>query len=241
MEDHCATRERFTFETAVRSWVEPGARPKTAVCFKDGCKVGASLAAGETIKKNIANKHDDIMVQTAEKGSYKVETLLEFLDWALPVAETRRSESVSCVCVGGVGSGIIRVPSSLAFFQAWGGYKRTYVRTSFRLGGGFDFVGFGYVRTYVRTYVHRFPSPWVAAEPSNGEYVRMYVRTHINPVSPQLRTAVSNRGETAGFGLRDARLVFCAPPRGCETAYCGGKGSLSSFSWWWRHRRSATQ
>ena len=49
-------------------------------------KVGQSLDAGRTIKANI-QKHDDIMVQTAEKGSYKVETLLEFLDWALPVAE----------------------------------------------------------------------------------------------------------------------------------------------------------
>ena len=49
-------------------------------------KVGQSLNAGQTIKANI-QKHDDIMVQTAEKGSYKVETLLEFLDWALPVAE----------------------------------------------------------------------------------------------------------------------------------------------------------
>ena len=157
VEDHCATRERFTFGTAVRSWVEPGARPKTAVCFKDGCKVGASLDAGRTIKNNIANKHDDIMVQTAEKGSYKVETLLEFLDWALPVAETRRSESVSgvCVCVGRVlGQGSFGyVPSSCAFFQAWGGYVRVSV-------GYIDFQALG-----------RFPSPWVASEPSNGEYV----------------------------------------------------------------------
>ena len=103
VEDHCATRERFTFETAVRSWVEPGARPKTSVCFKDGCKVGVSLDAGQTIKNNIANKHDGMMVQTAEKGSYKVATLLEFLDWALPVAETRRSESGNCVCACGEG------------------------------------------------------------------------------------------------------------------------------------------
>ena len=76
VEDHCATRERFTFETTVRSWAEPGVRPKTAVCFKDGGKVGASLGSGEAIKKNIQPKHDDIMAQTAEKGSYKVETLL---------------------------------------------------------------------------------------------------------------------------------------------------------------------
>ena len=81
------------FETAVRSWVEPGVRPKTAVCFKDGGKVGVSLNAGKTIKKSIANKHDDMMVQTSEKGSYKVETLLEFMDWALPVAETRNANA----------------------------------------------------------------------------------------------------------------------------------------------------
>ena len=126
VENHCATRERFTFETAVRSWVEPGARPKTAVCFKDGCKVGASLDAGQTIKNNIANKHDDIMVQTAEEGSYKVETLLEFLDWALPVAETRRSESVNGVCVWGgswVRGHLGTYRRHLLSFQAWGGYE----------------------------------------------------------------------------------------------------------------------
>ena len=141
VEDHCATRERFTFETAVRSWVEPGARPKTAVCFKDGCKVGASLDAGQTIKNNIANKHDDIMVQTAEKGSYKVETLLEFLDWALPVAETRRSESVNgvCVCGEGLGSGVIWVRTVFICFLF-----KLGVATSFRLGGGLRrFLGFG--------------------------------------------------------------------------------------------------
>ena len=168
------------------------------------------------------------MVQTAEKGSYKVETLLEFLDWALPVAETRRSESVSCVCVwGGVGSGVIWVRTVFTCFLSSLGWVRTY---EFQAWGGFVFSALG-----------RFPSPWVASEPSNGEYVRAYVRAHINPGLTQLRTADSSRGATGGCGLRDARLVFCAPPRGCEKAYCGGKGSLSSFSWGWRHRHSATQ
>ena len=126
VEDHCATRERFTFETAVRSWVEPGVRPKTAVCFKDGGKVGVSLNAGKTIKKSIANKHDDIMVQTSEKGSYKVDTLLEFFDWALPVAETRRSESV---CVG---RDWVRDDLGTAFtcFLSSVGLVQTYVRVS---------------------------------------------------------------------------------------------------------------
>ena len=94
VEDHCATRERFTFETAVRSWVEPG-RPKTAVCLTDGGKVGVSLNAGATIKKSIANKHDDILLQTSEKGSYKVDTLLEYLDWVLPVADLRSSDLIA--------------------------------------------------------------------------------------------------------------------------------------------------
>ena len=144
-----------------------------------------------------------MLLQTSEKGSYKVDTLLEFFDWALPVAETRRSESVICVGGEGLGQGSFGyVPSSLAFFQAWGGYKRTYVRTSFRLGGGFDFVGFGYVRTYVRTYVHRFPSPWVAAEPSNGEYVRMYVRTYAH--QPSLTPAA----DCCFKSRRDRRIRF---------------------------------
>ena len=96
VEDHCATRERFTFETAVRSWVEgPGSRPKTAVCFKDGGKVGPSLKqSGQTIKNNMVT-HDDIMVQTSEKGSYKVDTLLEYLDWVLPVADLRSSDLIA--------------------------------------------------------------------------------------------------------------------------------------------------
>ena len=117
VEDHCATRERFTFETAVRSWVEPGVRPKTAVCFKDGGKVGVSLNAGKTIKKSIANKHDDMMVQTAEKGSYKVDTLLEYFDWVLPVADFRNSDSGNCVCEEGLGQGSLGVDT----------YVRTYV------------------------------------------------------------------------------------------------------------------
>ena len=115
VEDHCATRERFTFETAVRSWVEPG-RPKTAVCFKDGGKVGTSLTKGATIRKSIV-KHDDMMVQTAEKGSYKVETLLEYFDWVLPVADCRNSDSGNCVCEEGLGQGSLGVDT----------YVRTYV------------------------------------------------------------------------------------------------------------------
>ena len=117
VEDHCATRQRFTFETAVRSWVEgPGSRPKTAVCFKDGGQVGTSLTKGATIRKSIV-KHDDMMVQTAEKGSYKVETLLEYFDWVLPVADFRNSDSGNCVCEEGLGQGSLGVDT----------YVRTYV------------------------------------------------------------------------------------------------------------------
>ena len=76
------------------------------------------------------------MVQTAEKGSYKVETLLEFLDWALPVAETRRSESVICVCGEGLGQGSFGYRLHLLSFKLG-------VGTSFRLGGGFDVLSFG--------------------------------------------------------------------------------------------------
>ena len=132
VEDHCATRERFTFETAVRSWVEgPGSRPKTAVCFKDGGKVGVSLNAGNPIKNSIANKHDDILLQTSEKGSYKVDTLLEFFDWALPVAETRRSESVICVGGEGLGQGSFGYRLHLLSFKRGVGTNvRTYVRVS---------------------------------------------------------------------------------------------------------------
>ena len=146
VEDHCATRERFTFETAVRSWVEPGVRPKTAVCFKDGGKVGVSLNAGKTIKNSIANKHDDIMLQTSEKGSYKVDTLLEFFDWALPVAETRRSESVICVGGEGLGQGSFGYRLHLLSFKRGVG---TNVRT-------YEFQAWGWVRfcrLWVRTYV----------------------------------------------------------------------------------------
>ena len=131
VEDHCATRERFTYEAAVRSWVEgPGSRPKTAVCFKDGGKVGESLNAGAQIRGNIV-KHDDIMVQTAEKGSYKVETLLEFLDWALPVAETRSSVSGNCVCTYvRLGRAWVRGHLGIVFtcFLSSLGWVRTYVR-----------------------------------------------------------------------------------------------------------------
>ena len=78
------------------------------------------------------------MVQTAEKGSYKVETLLEFLDWALPVAETRRSESEIrvCACGEGLGRGSFGYPLHLLSFKLG-------VGTSFRLGGGFDVLSFG--------------------------------------------------------------------------------------------------
>ena len=69
------------------------------------------------------------MVQTAEKGSYKVETLLEFLDWALPVAETRRSESVICVGGEGLGQGSFGYRLHLLW------WVRTNVRTYVRVSG----------------------------------------------------------------------------------------------------------
>jgi hypothetical protein len=77
-ENMCATRERWTFMTVAYSWpvTEP---PKVACLFKG--------ASGGTIKKRI-HSQPHIMVQTQEKGSYRVEDCLEFLDWLLPVAAT---------------------------------------------------------------------------------------------------------------------------------------------------------
>jgi len=53
VEDHCATRERFTFQTCVRSWAEED-RPRTAVNFKHGNSTGPD--AGKKIKEGIRAK-----------------------------------------------------------------------------------------------------------------------------------------------------------------------------------------
>jgi hypothetical protein len=52
--------------------------PRVACLFK--------ASTGETIKQHLM-RQDHVLVQTQEKGSYRVEDVLEFLDWWLPVAE----------------------------------------------------------------------------------------------------------------------------------------------------------
>ena len=71
------------------------------------------------------------MVQTAEKGSYKVETLLEYFDWVLPVADFRNSDSGNCVCEEGLGQGSFGYRLDLLSFKRGVGTNvRTYVRVS---------------------------------------------------------------------------------------------------------------
>ena len=52
VENHCATRERFTMETTVRSWAEED-RPLTAVLFKHG---GIGRNAGKQIRERVIPK-----------------------------------------------------------------------------------------------------------------------------------------------------------------------------------------
>ena len=77
VENMCATRERWTFMSTACSW--PVTSPPAVAClFK--------ASTGATIKQTLMTQNH-VLIQTQEKGSYRVEDVLEFLDFWLPVAE----------------------------------------------------------------------------------------------------------------------------------------------------------
>ena len=85
-ENFHATRSRYTICTIVQSWRRArGEPPKVAVLFKG--KRGSKLADG------ISAPHW-MLIQFQEKGSYRSEDVVDFLEWALPEARTSEESVV---------------------------------------------------------------------------------------------------------------------------------------------------
>ena len=79
-ENVSASRVRFTAMTRVQDWItdEP---PSIAVLFRSG----AAACSLDNLRKSLT-KDDNTLVQGAEKGSYRLEQVLEFLAWSLKPA-----------------------------------------------------------------------------------------------------------------------------------------------------------
>jgi hypothetical protein len=80
-----ASRERFTALTTDLSWSyrARGRWPPIAICFRTGGGDGSRIRAGLQ-GQAMESYSDDVLLQFAPKGSYRLETMLEFLEWCLP-------------------------------------------------------------------------------------------------------------------------------------------------------------
>ena len=84
-EDHHGTRQRYTIMSTVQSWtVDGGAVPRIAVLFK--------ADSGERVLSGLSPP-PWLLLQTQERGSYRTEDVVAFLEWTLPRA-TRAEESI---------------------------------------------------------------------------------------------------------------------------------------------------
>ena len=79
-ENVSASRVRFTAMTRVQDWItdEP---PSIAVLFRSG----TAACSLDNLRKSLTTD-DNTLVQGAEKGSYRLEQVLEFLAWSLKPA-----------------------------------------------------------------------------------------------------------------------------------------------------------
>ena len=83
-EDYNGTRQRYTILTSVPSWQDdPNLPPKMAVLFKG--KPNGRIVRG--IEEHFGQPLW-MKVQVQEKGSYRAEDMIEFLEWALPDANS---------------------------------------------------------------------------------------------------------------------------------------------------------
>ena len=85
-EDYHGTLQRYTINTVVRTGRKAGDEPpKVAVLFK--------AASGKILKERISSP-DWMLLQFQERGSYRTEDVVEFLDWALPQAHSSEESVV---------------------------------------------------------------------------------------------------------------------------------------------------
>ena len=86
-ENVAASRERFSVMTAVQSW-RPKHPPDIAVMFKvssgNGCRVASRLPSPART-----------LIQFSEKGSYRLEHVLRFLEWAAGAEGQRRNAAAA--------------------------------------------------------------------------------------------------------------------------------------------------
>ena len=90
-ENVAASRERFTGMTTCPSWkLEPGDGVRATADGVSGIAVLFRVATGENCTHRVRGKclgSENMLVQFAPKGSYRVEHVLRYLDWSLnPVA-----------------------------------------------------------------------------------------------------------------------------------------------------------
>lgn len=86
--DHTGIRQRYTICTCVQSWPSTADDPpRCAVMFK-----GSSGPAG-TIRDGL-QRPEWLLIQVQEKGSYRTEDVLAFLEWALPQARDASESTI---------------------------------------------------------------------------------------------------------------------------------------------------